>query len=103
MTTRYGDFRCKEVVNVTDGCRLGYVRDLELELPEGRITAIYVPGPCRFFGLFGHDGQYLIPWHCIQRFGRDIILVDIDRAACRVPKPKRLDFGGRFGPWAGRE
>ena len=79
MTTRYGDFRCKEVVNVTDGCRLGYVRDLELE-------------------LFGHDGQYLIPWHCIQRFGRDIILVDIDRAACRVPKPKRLDFGGRFGP-----
>ena len=97
MRARYSDFRCKEVVNVTDGCRLGYIHDLELELPEGRITAIFVPGPCRFFGLFGHDGQYLIAWHCIRKIGRDIILVDVDPAACRVPKPKRLGFSVPFG------
>ena len=71
MRTRYCDFRMKEVVNVCDGCRLGYVTDLELELPEGRICAIILPGPCRWLGLFGHDGEFIIPWQCIKHSGRD--------------------------------
>ena len=88
MLTRFSEFRCKEVVNVCDGARLGYVCDLELELPEGRIKAVYVPGPPRFFGLLGHDGYYCIPWGCIQRMGCDLLLVDIDPASCRTGKKR---------------
>ena len=90
MRTRYCDFRMKEVVNVCDGCRFGYVTDLELELPEGRICAIVLPGPCRWLGLFGHDGELVIPWPCIKQVGEDIILVEIDRERCRVPRRKGL-------------
>ena len=28
MNCRFADFRCKEVINICDGCRLGYVLSL---------------------------------------------------------------------------
>ena len=73
---RIRDFRCKEVINVCDGCRLGYVSDLDVVVPEGRVAAIIVYGPGRFFGLFGRGEEFYIPWECIQRIGDDIILID---------------------------
>ena len=69
MNCRFADFRCKEVINICDGCRLGFVGDVEVLIPEGRVTALIVPGPCRFFGLFGRGEDYYIPWDCVQRFG----------------------------------
>ena len=76
MQCRMSDLRRKEVINVCDGCRLGYVSDLDLRLPEGQICAIIVYGPCRFFGLFGRGEEFYIPWDCIQKIGDDIILID---------------------------
>ena len=90
---RFSDYRCKEVVNLRDGCRLGYVCDLELELPEGRICAIYLPGPWRFFGLLGHRGWYRVPWSRVQRVGGDMILVDVSPEECRIRRERR--------PWGG--
>ena len=55
MNCRFTDLRCKEVINICDGCRLGYVGDVECQLPEGQMTALIVPGPCRFLGLFGRS------------------------------------------------
>ena len=76
MQCKMRDLRCKEVINICDGCRLGYVGDLDLRIPEGQVTAIIVYGPPKFFGLFGRGEEYYIPWDCIQRVGDDIILVD---------------------------
>ena len=76
MVNRFSNLRRKEVINVCDGCRLGYVGDLELKIPEGEVKALIVFGPCRFFGLFGRGEDYYIPWDCITRFGDDIILID---------------------------
>ena len=76
MQCRIREMRCKEVINICDGCRLGFVSDIELKLPEGEVCAIIVNGPFRFFGLFGKGEEYYIPWECIQRIGDDIILID---------------------------
>ena len=76
MQCRMIELRYKEVINICDGCRLGYVGDVEVLLPEGRVTALIVPGPCRFFGLFGRGEEYYVPWDSIQRIGDDIILID---------------------------
>lgn len=91
MDCRFSDMRYKEVINICDGCRLGYVGDLELQLPEGRITALIVPGPCRFFGLFGRGEEYCVPWECIKQIGDDIILIDkpIQRPEPRPDRRKR--------------
>ncbi len=71
------EFRKREVVNVDDGKRLGFVSDLELDISQGSINAIIVPGPGRFFGLFGGDRDYIIPWHKIVKIGSDVILVEV--------------------------
>ena len=76
MNCRFADFRCKEVINISDGCRLGFVSDVDIRIPEGQVIAIVVNGPCRFFGLFGRGEEFYIPWECIQRIGDDIILID---------------------------
>lgn len=89
MQTRYSEFRMKEVINTSDGCRLGYVCDLELQLPEGRICAIIVPGPCKWLGMFGRDDEFVIPWECIKRVGEDTILVEIIPDKCRRPKRRK--------------
>ena len=53
MTNRFQELRDKEVIHVCEGARLGYVNDLVVDICCGRVTALIVPGPCRFLGLFG--------------------------------------------------
>ena len=89
---RLTSLRCKEVINVSDGCRLGFVSDVEIDLATGKVAALVVPGPCRFFGLFGRGDDFVIPWRCICRIGDDIILVDIVLEKVRIPRPKRSWF-----------
>ena len=74
---RFSDLRCKEIINVASGQRLGYVNDAEINFPKGEISALIVPGPCRFFGLFGREPDFLIPMECIRRLGPDVILVEV--------------------------
>ena len=76
MQCRMVELRRREVINIRDGCRLGFVGDVEVRVPEGQVTALIVFGPCRFFGLFGRGEEYYLPWECIQRIGDDIILID---------------------------
>ena len=76
MQCRIRELRRKEVINICDGCKLGYVADVDVRVPDGQVVAIVVLGPCRFFGLFGRGEEYYVPWDCIQRIGDDIILVD---------------------------
>lgn len=88
MSTNFTDLHCKEVICVSDGRRLGFISDARIDLPEGHILAIIVPGPCRFFGLWGRKDDFVIPWHCIKRIGPDIVLVDIKPDECRAPRQK---------------
>ena len=94
MSLRFTELQCKEVICVNDGRRLGFVTDVLVEVPEGCVTAIVVPGPCRFFGFFGRRDDFVIPWNCVRRIGPDIILVDIKVDECRVPRGKQ---GWLFG------
>lgn len=89
MSERLQNLRCKEVVNVRDGQRLGFVSDVEVDTVTGRICSLVVPGPCKFLGLVGRKDDFVIPWNCICRIGPDIILVDTKPDDCRVRRPKR--------------
>jgi len=78
------EFRQKEVINVKDGCRYGYVSDIEFCPNKGHIKKIIVPGQAKVFGMFGRDEELCIPWDKIQKIGGDIILVDMDKKKMRV-------------------
>ena len=92
MPERFSALRCKEVINVTDGCRLGYTEDLEIETESGRVLALIVPGPGKLFGLLPGSHEFVIPWGCIRRIGSDIILVDAEPEKCRRPKHRKRLF-----------
>ncbi len=77
MSTKGLDFKHKEVINITDAKRLGFVQDVNAELDSGTITSIVVPGNSKFFNLFSGDSEIVIPWSRIRCIGEDIILVEI--------------------------
>ena len=94
MFTKFTDLHCKEVICVSDGRRLGYIQDARIDLDDGQLIAIIVPGPCRFLGLFGRKDDYVIPWHCICRMGPDIVLVNAKPEDCLFPRQKPNFFFG---------
>jgi len=83
MMNRASDFRQKEVINVSDGRRLGFVSDIEIDLESGKIDAVILPGVGKLFGFLGKDNEFVIPWEKIVRIGEDIILVDLDERYIR--------------------
>ncbi|MDR2357830.1 MAG: YlmC/YmxH family sporulation protein [Oscillospiraceae bacterium] len=71
------ELRCREVINIHSGLRLGFVCDVVINTSTGQVTAIVVPGPHRYFGFFCREDDYRIPWECIKRIGDDIILIEV--------------------------
>ncbi len=80
---RLCDLQEKEVINICDGKCLGNVIDLEFDKETGCIEKIIIPGPCKLFGMFGHEFEFCIPWRCIVRIGSDIILVEVKEEEIR--------------------
>lgn len=72
----FSELRYKEVIDIHSGLRLGYVCDAEYDDKEGRLLSLITPGRAKLFGLMGREDDYVLPWACIARIGRDIILVD---------------------------
>ena len=71
------DFKHKEVVNIKDGKRLGYVQDVCADLETGRITSIIVPGANKFMSMISSSNDIVIPWEQIRCIGDEIILVEL--------------------------
>ena len=71
------DFKHKEVININDGKRLGYVQDVCADLESGTITSIIVPGNNKFMGMFSGGNELVIDWQNIKCIGDDVILVEI--------------------------
>ncbi len=78
-----GDFKNKEVINVHDGRRLGYVCDVEVDITEGVLKSIVVPGSSggKWLPWGPQPKDIVIAWNRIKIIGDDLILVDIDLPA----------------------
>ncbi len=76
MDSRIMDLRNKEIIDIRSGSRYGYVGDVQIDLENGRIHALIVPGRLRLFGLLGRERDKVFPWETVRRFGEDIILVE---------------------------
>lgn len=72
------DLRQREVINVSDGKKLGFVNDLDIDLEEGKIKSIIIPAQGKIFSFFAKSGDYVIPWEQIKKIGSDVILVELN-------------------------
>lgn len=71
----YCELRSKEVVNATDGKRMGRIVDLTFSGESGKVTGIIVPFGKR--SVFGKNQDVFIPWRCVCKIGEDVILVNL--------------------------
>lgn len=71
------DFKHKEVINIKDGKRLGFVQDVCADLESGMITSIIVPGNNKILNMFSDSNEIVIEWSNIKCIGDDVILVEI--------------------------
>lgn len=74
---RLCELREKEVINLCDGKRLGYIMDVEFDVCSGKIEKVIIPGPGKICGVFGTDREYVIPFGCIKKIGPDFVLMEI--------------------------
>ena len=98
MIVRITDMHDKEVINISDGNRLGYVDDLEVDTCTAQITALVIRGCGRFFGLLGKEADTVIQWKDIEVVGDETILVNFScpTGCCRsTPKGPQI-LGGLF-------
>ncbi len=77
MNCRIIEMRNREVINVTDGRRLGTVCDVEIDTCSGKLASIIIYGKPKLFGLLGREEDMVIPFEEIQVFGEETILVTV--------------------------
>lgn len=71
------DFKHKEVINIVNGRKMGFVTDVEACFEDGKINAIVVPGSSKKMSLFNNN-DVVIPWDKIKLIGEDVILVELN-------------------------
>ena len=76
---KISDLRMLEVINMTNGKRLGTIEDIELDLEKGKVTALIMPGGMKGWMIFKHREEQIIPWDRMVNVGQDVILVELDR------------------------
>ncbi|MCF8010618.1 MAG: YlmC/YmxH family sporulation protein [Clostridiales bacterium] len=75
---KISDLRMREVINIVDGKRLGPIKDIDIDVVEGKLHSMVLPGhQAKFMGLVGKEEEIIVPWDKIVRIGIDVILVDL--------------------------
>ncbi len=77
MIARITDMHDKEVINVCDGTRLGYVDDVEVDTCTAQIVSLVIYGKNKCLGLLGRDADIVIHWKDIEVIGEETVLVNI--------------------------
>jgi len=91
LICKFTELKDKDVINISDGVRLGRVDDVEIDPERACIVSIISLGRPRFFGLFGKDSDIIIPWENIEIIGIDAILVRVDYKGGPKRRPSFLE------------
>ena len=77
METSVLELRCKEVVNLVDGKKLGHIADVVFNAQNGCTMGLVVPGEKSFWNVFKSGNEIFIPLGQIVKIGEDAILVEL--------------------------
>lgn len=74
---KLSELQLKEVIGASDGKRLGYIFDLEINPELGRVEAIILSNKSKQ-QIFAKPEEFIISWSQIVTIGLDVILVQYD-------------------------
>lgn len=75
---KISDVKTKEVINIANGERLGYIYDFEIDIENGVLTGVVMSKVTKGLSLFTKIDDIVIGWQDIVKIGRDTILVNHD-------------------------
>ena len=78
MVIKISELRAREIINIVDGRRLGVIKDIDINLAQGKISALILPGSGRMLGFWGKEEEFSVPWEKIIKIGIDVILVEVN-------------------------
>ncbi len=78
MKCTLSEMHNKEIINIKNGARLGYVDDIEFETETASVKSLIVYGRTRFFGFLGREDDLVITCDEIEVVGDDTILISAD-------------------------
>lgn len=78
MDISYTDLRCKDVVNVVNGSKMGKIIDLIVDSNGKSVLGLVVPGIRK---IFKSNEDIFIPWDRIVKIGSDTILINLEISA----------------------
>lgn len=74
---KISELREKEVINLYNGQRLGYIYDFDIDLEKGVITGIVIPSEGKVLSFFSKSNDVFVSWDKIIKIGSDTILVNL--------------------------
>ncbi len=94
MKCSIADMKNKEVINLQDGTRLGFVGDVEFDTETAKLVAIIIYGRSRLFGLLGRTDDITVLWESIDVIGEETILVN--HMVYAAPPRRRQSLWNQF-------
>jgi YlmC/YmxH family sporulation protein len=83
------ELRSKEVINIYNGERLGYIDDIRLDTQNHAVMTFIIYGRERLFGLLGKQSDILIDSSQIHLVGEETILVSVESMQYEESSEKR--------------
>ncbi len=96
MYWRVTELKSKEVINITDGSKLGYVSDVEIDIENGRVKSIVVPIVSKNAPVFSKKEEFIIPFEDIKKTGSDLLLVSYEPSDITEARRDKRNFFGIF-------
>ena len=87
----FDELKEKEVINMKDCARLGFIANAAIDVLCGKIVSFTVKDCSCIWGCKGKE--IIVPWECVTKIGTDIIFVDVCLPDCS-PEPKKKRFIG---------
>lgn len=78
MVCSLSELKNKEVVNVKNGLKIGYVDDIEIDTLSSSVISLVVYGRPRCMGILGREDDVIIKCNNIELIGEDTILVKFE-------------------------
>lgn len=71
-----GNLKTMEVIDITSGAKLGYIKDFKIDCDNYKLVSILLPN--QKASWFSRNDNIEIPWSKVTKVGVDVILVDAD-------------------------
>lgn len=72
------ELRGKEVINIYNGERLGFIDDIKFSTEDNKVISFIIYGREKFFGILGKQNDILINCNQIHLVGEETVLVSVE-------------------------